>query len=652
MGLHARAEEVVASPDRRGAWRRRDPLPADSRLVGSTLHLLHLLNKKLLLALTLLVPVASLVVLEVVLRLAWPGGAIPVFVRAPMGGGKYLMANPRLATRWFITETSPPNPRLEPFAAAKPANGFRVFAMGESSTAGFPYPRNVEFSRLLRDALRDVLPNDSVEVINLGIPATNSFALLDEAGDVIAQHPDAIVLYAGHNEFYGALGVGSTERMGGGALVTSLLELQRLRTVMLIRKAAVWLRKNVARAGGAAPDEASFMESLAANKSIELGSAEYRRGVQQFEHNLTSLLRRFRSAGIPVFVASLTLNLRDQPPLAAELSGRNGGADSVFAMATRQLGSGDTALAAANFRRARDLDVVRFRAPGEFNAVIKRVAAATAATYVPMDERFSELSPFGITGHELFVEHVHPNRHGYALMGQLFFEALRASPLLARASFDRLRPWSEYEAGQDVTPFDERVAYHTVRTLQTRWPFVPVTRQTDYRGTYVPKDLLDSLAFAVSRGSQWEYGKLQLADSYERRRLLDSAIAEYRGLVRDAPLFETPNRLLARALLKVGRLPEAESSLRRALTAQPTAEAAHSLAVLVLRRREYAEGIRLLQQSLQLDPSNADAIFQLAVALGASGDVQSATVVARRLAQVAPAHPGLPGLLKALGLQR
>jgi len=46
----------------------------------------------------------------------------------------------------------------------------------------------------------------------------------------------------------------------------------------------------------------------------------------------------------------------------------------------------------------------------------------------------------------------------------------------------------------------------------------------------VPKDLLDSLAFAVSRGSQWEFAKLQLAQSYERRRLLDSAVAEYRDL--------------------------------------------------------------------------------------------------------------------------
>jgi len=591
------------------------------------------------------------VLLEGILRLAWPGGAIPLFVRAPMGSGQYLMANPGVAKRWFITEASPPNPRLEPFAAAKPANGFRVFAMGESTTAGFPYPRNVEFSRLLRDALRDVLPDDSVEVINLGIPATNSFALLDQADEVIAQHPDAIVLYVGHNEFYGALGVGSTQRLGGGVLVRPILALQRLRTVMLLRTATVWLRKKVTRAGGPAPDEASFMESLAGNKSIPLASAEYRHGVQQFETNLSDLLGRFQRAAVPVFVASQTWNLRDQPPLAADDNGRAGGADSAFARARTFLSARDSNAAAADFRKARDLDVLRFRAPGDFNEVIRRVAAAKGATYVPMDERFSAASPFGITGHELFLEHIHPTRHGYALMGEVFFDAMRASRLLASAKLERLRPWTEYEARQQLTPFDERVAYHTVRTLQTRWPFVPVSRQMDYRGTYAPKDLLDSLALAVSRGSQWEFAKLQLAQSYERRRFPDSAVAEYRGLARDAPLFETPNRLLARALIMSGKPAEAEAPLRAALADQPTAEAARSLAVIVLHRREFAEGIKLLQMSLRLDPNNPDALYQLALALGASGDTPSATAVARRLAELAPSHPGLPGLLKALGLQ-
>jgi len=282
--------------------------------------------------------------------------------------------------------------------------------------------------------LHDVLPEDSVEVINLGIPATNSFALLDQANEVISQHPDAVVLYVGHTSSMAPWAWGSTQRLGGGALVRPLLALQRLRTVMLLRTAAVWLRRKVTRAGGPAPDEASFMESLAANKSIPLGSAEYRRGVQQFETNLADLLGRFRSAGVQVFVASQTWNCatsRRSRPMTMHaleaptpLSHARG-----TALCSRLERSRAEIPQSARSRRA------AVCAPGEFNDVIRRVAVATGATYVPMDERFSGASPHGIAGHELFLEHVHPTRHGYALMGQVFLDACaRATFLVARNS--------------------------------------------------------------------------------------------------------------------------------------------------------------------------------------------------------------------------
>ena len=138
---------------------------------------------------------------------------------APVGGGRYLSANPAIGRRYFPGAAAAPAPPVELFAADKPANGVRLFVMGESTTAGFPYPHNGTFSRVLQDVLRDALPQDSVEVVNLGIAATNSYTVADLAREVAAQQPDAVLIYAGHNEYYGVLGAASTLGASTPALI-------------------------------------------------------------------------------------------------------------------------------------------------------------------------------------------------------------------------------------------------------------------------------------------------------------------------------------------------------------------------------------------------------------------------------------------------
>lgn len=599
----------------------------------------------------MLLPFAVLGLVEVGLRAAAPGGGLPLFEQPAFVRGDYLVASRSVGKRWFGGIRNAPSPPVEPFARAKPPRSFRVFVLGESTTAGFPYPRNVTFSRFLRDALRDAMPGDSVEVVNLGIAATNSFAMLDMAGEVAEQHPDAVLIYAGHNEYYGALGAASRVRAPGGSLaVRAYMKLLRLRTVQALRAAL----ERVRGAPAESPDDleaASLMEVLARDREVPLGSDLYRAGLTQLEQNLTSITRTFRDRGIPVFVGSLVSNLRDQPPFAADANTRPSGAVAAYDSAQRAASIGDSATAARLFARARDLDVVRFRAPGEFNAVIRRVAESAGATYVPVAEAFSAQSPGGVAGAQLLLEHVHPRRAGYALIGRAFFSALATAPATrARLDTTRLRPWEEYERSMALTPFDERIAHHLVSTLTARWPFVPVARQSDYRATYVPTSLLDSLAFAVSRGASWEEAKLRLAADYERRRQFDSAAAEYAGLARDSPLFAEPLELLARSLALAGRDAAADSALRRAVAIRPTAASLARLGAGAVRRRALPEAIGFFRRSLALE-SNPAVLYQLSLAYGMANDVPNARATAVQLARISPGHPGLADWLRTLGIR-
>src|SRR5262249_36762351 len=153
------------------------------------------------------------------------------------------------------------------------------------------------------------------------------------------------------------------------------------------------------------------------------------------------------------------------------------------------------------------------------------------AVYVPVAEQFDAASR-RLPGSALFLEHVHPTADGSLLIARSFFEAMRDHGFTGRtAQLNRLRSWDEYRKRMTLTPFDERIAYHTTQALTERWPFVPAAEQRDYRATYRPAGLLDSLSFLVSRGLAWAPLKLEMARAYEAAGRTDSAVAEFRGLV-------------------------------------------------------------------------------------------------------------------------
>ena len=171
---------------------------------------------RLLRVLTFSFPVLFFIILEGGLRLFDYGQNLDLFVPVPdsQADAEYLMVNHDVAHRYFNQGSFTPFPAHELFLKEKPASGYRSFVMGGSTAAGWPYPNNMMFSRVLSRRLSDAFPDKKVEIINTGIAAVNSFTLLDFMSEIIDQEPDAILIYAGHNEFYGAFGAASTESLG------------------------------------------------------------------------------------------------------------------------------------------------------------------------------------------------------------------------------------------------------------------------------------------------------------------------------------------------------------------------------------------------------------------------------------------------------
>ena len=610
---------------------------------------------RLFLLITLLLPFVALGALELGLRVADYGGSLAAFDTPERLRGVYTVSSARLGKRYFPREQHPPSPPGDLFLTEKPANSMRIFVLGESSAAGFPYSANGAFARVLRDVLTDVLPSNVVEVINMGMAATNSYTIADLAKDIIAQRPDAVMIYGGHNEYYGALGAGSTESLGSyPGLVRQYLRLQHIRTVLLLRNAMSSVVSKF-RGGRTTTDieaDATRMESVVANQRIALGDDTYNRGLRQYESNLRVAIGAFRRAGIAVFIGSTPSNVRDLNPFGTSIVPPDSGATHVFDSAKTILATGDSARAGQAFARAKDIDVVRFRAPSEFQRIVQRVATETGSTYVPAAEEISRASRYGIPGGDLFFEHVHPNQRGYVLLARAYYDALARARFIGRtADLSKFAGWDAYTDRMRLTELDHRIAYHTIRTVTTRWPFLPVATQLDYRGTYRPVDFLDSVAFNASRGAMpWAQAKLMTADRFVASGDTDRAIAEYDGLIRDGPQVEIAYRLAGRALLEAKQPDRARPYLEKAHAIEPSGVSAYTLGVLAIQSNDRPRGIALLQQALQLSPDMPAALYQLSLAYAVARNIDGARAAASRLAQVQPRFPGLAEWMAALGM--
>lgn len=494
-------------------------------------------KRRLFTLLAWITPIGFLLLLEIILRLIGVAGRPPLFVSAPAPYNRLLIANPKIAQRFFRGDRFIPTPAADPFLKEKPANGLRIFVLGGSTAAGFPYERNLRFSRILETALQRQYPDRTVEVVNLAMSAINSYALLDFMDEVLAQKPDAILLYAGHNEYYGALGVASRESLGRRReWVLAALKLQRLRLFMAMRNLTARLRPLPPSS-----PTATLMERVVAEQQIPLDEALYRAGIDQFEKNLRAILQK---AKVPVILGELVCNLKDQPPF---ISLPDESAEAVYRQAQQAAAQHDYQSAKTLYLRAKELDALRFRAPEAVNDVIRRLAAEFRQPLAPMVSRFEDASPNGLIGDRLMIDHLHPNIDGYFLMAQVFADAMTALPML---NSDRRIVIDCRDHG--YTALDSLYGEFGIRVLKAGWPFKEKSAGHAL-DSIVPQNFPEELALKAIKYDNYTLRTAHetLAEHYEQSGDLEAALREYRALTAFKPLSPAPYLKAAELLNRI-----------------------------------------------------------------------------------------------------
>lgn len=556
-------------------------------------------RRRLFLAGSLLIPVIALGALELGLRAVGFGGGDDLFVTYPEWP-EWRHASPDVLRRYMVSGDVPAV-RIAPmlFRAEKPEGGLRLVVQGSSTAAGFPFGRWGGLAGMLADRLEAARPGEPVEVVTTAMAAVNSHTLLDLVDEIIEIDPDAVLVYAGHNEYVGVYGVasafGATRSL---SLTRAKIRLGRLRTFQLITRVVACLRDGTDAI--AKKDRRTLFAQASTGSRVEFGSEAYRAGIEQFEANMGELLERYRDAGIPVYLGTVVVN-DEFPPLAhgpsdgvdadrwaaswdayaaalevgdvdAERSaidvlfGLDGAsADAWHARGRLALRQGRSDDARRALVRARDLDGLRFRAPSAINDSIRVLANRHGAVLVDVEQGFESASPDGVVGGDWLLEHVHPNAEGYFLLADLYYEALRRDGLLGDLSTAPDRETARLD--MPLTEFDRVLADNDVRDLLTGLPFSDPPRIVD-RGP--PRDDIDELARRYRDGSiDW----LQAMESYFQREQKKGDLAAATRIARlvanEYPTEAAINRIAGQLSIEAGQPARARIYLARSLRAAP-----------------------------------------------------------------------------------
>lgn len=604
-------------------------------------------RKRLFIAIAISLPFLFLLLLEAGLRLGNYKGDTDLFIDIKIYEQEFLRPNPNFTARYFFYTQTLPSPARDLFLKNKPENGFRVFMMGGSSAAAYPYGYNALPSRTVKDALEDVMPDRHVEVVNVATSAINTYTLYDQVGEILDHQPDLILIYSGHNEYYGALGVGSNEQLGSfPGFVRMYLTLQRMKTFLLLRDSVAAMARWFAEHSGSdgVNRTGTLMERIVREQSIPLDSELYELGKQQFESNLRAITKKFSRRDIPVMIGSLASNLKDHEPFIS--ADGDDSAISVYRDGLQAYLNEEYDESFETLQRARDLDLLKFRAPTEFNDIIRRVADETPAIYVPVKEKMREKSQGGIIGGELMLEHLHPNSDGYLLMGLSFVEALSGQQFFgAAAQPENLQTAESYKSRRVLSDFDERIAYHRIRTLKEGWPFQMQGVAESYRQSYNHTGKPDSLAFELVHGSlDWERAKVLLGEHYRGQDEPNRALLEFYGLIRNLPNNDSPYVFAARVFLDRNDFDNAYPLLESAYQINPNEAFTNKmLGAIEVDRRNLDRGIMLLERSLELAPNDAQALYNLSGAYALQQDFEKAVEVSDKLMNVNPNFPGARG---------
>jgi tetratricopeptide (TPR) repeat protein len=384
------------------------------------------------------------------------------------------------------------------------------------------------------------------------------------------------------------------------------------------------------------------MARIVKEQLIPFNSESFNVGIKQFEGNFEDILQMTQEAGVRIVIGTLVSNLKDQKPLISVGIGSNENADSVYLRAQQQLKLGKINLADSLFRKAKDLDALRFRAPENINEIIKRIAKKFNCCLINVDSIFNANSPDGIVGKNLTVDHLHPSLSGYLLMGKIYFDVMERNDFLPND--EQLQISGDQQDSIVVNNFafsrlDSVISDMRLIGLLNDWPFVD---EPDF--SFINKirlnNRIDSIAYMIAvENMNWEKGHRESADWYLSRSDYQNFAKEFQVIVSQYPFKLGDYDYAASQLINVKEYDLAYNFLLRRFKETPNAFSAKWLGNINLSIGKVDLAIKYLSASLIHDKTDAQTFYNLTGAYIQKEDYKNALLSVEKCLSINPDFP-------------
>lgn len=595
------------------------------------------------------IPFLFFIILEIGLRVFSYGDSYEQWVPATE---KRLMLSNDVARRYFFTTKSVPYSIQNTFEIHKKENAFRVFVFGESSAAGYPFSPNGSFSRYIQKRLELLYPDNEIEVVNLAMTAINSYAVRDLFSGALEHKPDLVLIYTGHNEYYGALGVGSLESLGHSRFfVNLLLSFNEYRTTQLVRNVIVKMT-SLLNGDNDAQESGTLMSRMAKEQLIQYNSDIYNLGIQQFEDNMRDVLQMAKEAGVPVVFGTLASNLKDQPPFNPEVLPTGESSASIYSNAQTALSNGENQRALSLFREAKERDALRFRAPEKINEIIIGFGKEFNIPIANIDSAFNANSPDGIVGNNLMVDHLHPTLDGYQLIGKVFYETMAKHNLLPKENKITVSPRQADSLALKHFYFsnlDSTISKYRIIILKNDWPFSTRKDNQTILKLFNSINTIDSLGlFVIDSRYSWEEAHRRAASFYLSQNNFELYLYEMKILIDQYPFITEYYNAVAEELLVRKRYDETFALLKKRYMIEPDAFSCKWLGIIELFRNNDKSAIRYMTESVLFNGSDAQVFFNMSGAYINLNDYTSALNAVEKCLRIDSQFPGAEQLRNQL----